>query len=88
VPADRDPQHLVYEILYRPHPPNDPLPDPDTSATTRRLWATAGRIMCALAAESWVPLRQVHGYQVDGVGVVHPTEVRLVMQAAGGGDHA
>jgi hypothetical protein len=88
MPAERDAQHLVYKILYRPRPPNDPLPAPDTSATTRRLWATAGRIIEALAAESWVPLRQVHGYEVDGVGVVHPTEVRLVMRAARGDNHA
>jgi hypothetical protein len=80
MPVERDAQHLVYEIMYRPGP-NDPLPDPDTSATTRRLWATAGRIIEALAGESWVPLRRVHGYEVDGVGVVHPTEVRLVMRS-------
>jgi hypothetical protein len=87
MPAERDAQRLVYEILYRPGA-NDSLPDPDTSPTTRRLWATAGRIIEALAAESWVPLRQVHGYEVDGVGVVHPTEVRLVMRPAEGDGHA
>lgn len=43
-------QHLIYEQLYRPTEPNDPLPDPDTNSTTRRLWATAGRIRDALAA--------------------------------------
>lgn len=41
--------HLIYEQLYRPTP-NDPLPDPDTNSTTRRLWTTAGRIRDALDA--------------------------------------
>jgi hypothetical protein len=52
MPADRDAQHLVYGILYRPGA-DDPLPDPDTSATTRRLWATAGRIIEALRRDAF-----------------------------------
>ena len=45
-----DPTSVIYEQLYRPTEPNDPLRDPDTSSTTRRLWATAQRIRDALAA--------------------------------------
>jgi hypothetical protein len=55
--ADRA-QHLIYEQLYRPRLPNDPLPDPDISATTRRLWATAGRIVDALAAAGLLAQRE------------------------------
>jgi hypothetical protein len=46
-----DARHLIYEQLYRPSEPSDPLPDPDTSSTTRRLWATAGRVVDALAGD-------------------------------------
>lgn len=55
---------LIYEQLYRPTEPNDPLPDPDTSSTTRRLWATAERIRDALTAAGWVP-------RCDCDGVAH-----------------
>lgn len=47
-------RHLIYEQLYRPGGPSDPLPDPDTNSTTRRLWAGAGRIRDVLAAAGWL----------------------------------
>lgn len=74
--ADRDPATmLIYEQLYRPTEPNDPLPDPDTSSTTRRLWVTAERIRDALTAAGWhAPGRCLQGIAEAAIAYVEAPE--------------